>query len=179
MQTVLIVRPVLARINQVHIGRYRKYCTPRPRKQICYSLVENDWQSLAQLYQEDEDFSPEEDPEYIQTINEICNKTLKTILSSDIQRLLSLKDELNEIGEACVECNQIQGALFMYILYKLCENSIPKEVDDLKGVYHSAFVKIFGLLEDSGWGMQRENQEGQQMIDDELFQQPPRMGPYN
>ncbi len=47
----------------------------------------------------------------------------------------------------------------MYILHQLCAHEVPEIADTLDGLYREAFVKIGGMLEDSGWELTREGQE--------------------
>lgn len=54
--------------------------------------------------------------------------------------------------------------MLMYVLFKLCVHEIPKEVDTLEGLYKDAFVKIGGMLEDSGWELKSEGQQDDEDI---------------
>eukprot|EP01023_Acetabularia_acetabulum_P012136 TRINITY_DN15658_c0_g2_i1.p2 TRINITY_DN15658_c0_g2~~TRINITY_DN15658_c0_g2_i1.p2 ORF type:complete len:173 (+),score=30.51 TRINITY_DN15658_c0_g2_i1:46-564(+) len=139
--------------------RVCKKCSLQSRQVVRHSFGENQWMELAKSKkgeEDDDDIIVEQDADYINSINQLCNKILKALLSSDIQRVMDVKDELSGLGEACAENNYAQGALFMYVMYRVCENTIPKEVDMLDGAYHEAFIKIFAMLEDSGWGLKRE-----------------------
>lgn len=51
------------------------------------------------------------------------------------------------------------GALFILSLYKLTEHEISLAVDSLQGKYKDAYVKVFGLLEDSGWKLKKEGED--------------------
>ena len=49
----------------------------------------------------------------------------------------------------------------MFVLYKLCNHQIPDAVESLDGLYKDAYIKIGSMLEDSGWELKREEQEGE------------------
>lgn len=46
----------------------------------------------------------------------------------------------------------------MYVLYKFCNHEVPKEANNLDGLYKEAFEKIGGMLEDSGWELRSDEQ---------------------
>lgn len=50
------------------------------------------------------------------------------------------------------------GALFISSLIKLTEHEICDEVELLEGKHKDAFLKIFGLVEDSGWNLSEEGE---------------------
>lgn len=52
---------------------------------------------------------------------------------------------------------------------RMTEHILPKEMVGLEGVYLEAFSKMHGLLEDSGWQLAKEPEEGQQL---ELQEEP-------
>ena len=52
-----------------------------------------------------------------------------------------------------------KAAVMMFVLYRLCNHEIPEVADSLDGPYKEAFLKIGGMLEDSGWELKREGQE--------------------
>lgn len=49
----------------------------------------------------------------------------------------------------------------MFVLYKMTNREIPKVVNGLSGIYLTAYQKIGGLLEDSGWELTLEDSEKQ------------------
>ena len=51
----------------------------------------------------------------------------------------------------------------------MTEHILPKEMVKLEGVYLEAFSKMHGLLEDSGWQLAKEPEEGQAL---ELQEEP-------
>lgn len=59
----------------------------------------------------------------------------------------------------------MKAATYVYVLLRLTENVVPKLADKLEGSYKDAFQKIFALLEDSGWQLKIEEQEGEDTND--------------
>ena len=48
-----------------------------------------------------------------------------------------------------------------YVLYQMTQHILVKQTETLGGIYKAAFLKIFDLLEDSGWVLKPEGKEGE------------------
>ena len=55
----------------------------------------------------------------------------------------------------------MKAATYVYVLLRLVDHVIPKLADKLDGLYKEAFEKIFAILEDSGWQLKMEEEEGE------------------
>lgn len=64
------------------------------------------------------------------------------------------------------------AAVFFYVLLKMLDHVLVTQADQLEGVYQTAFIKMFDLLEDSGWALKREDAEGEDE-DEDLQNEPP------
>ncbi|CAL8462268.1 g1799 [Coccomyxa elongata] len=127
--------------------------------------VAEEWASLAR----DDQLSDEEDPGLQRSINEVCNKGLRYMLRGETNRLLDYRDELSRFGQYFSDQNNVAGATFIYVLYKMTEHILPKQMVSLEGIYLEAFRKMFGMLEDSGWQLSSEPEEGEEL---DLLEEP-------
>lgn len=91
------------------------------------------------------------------------------MLREETGRLLDYRDELSRFGQYFSERNNVAGATFIYVLYKMTEHILPKQMVNLEGIYLEAFEKMFSMLEDSGWQLSPEPEEGQEV---ELIEEP-------
>ena len=48
-----------------------------------------------------------------------------------------------------------------YVLYQMTQHTLVKQTETLGGIYKAAFLKIFDLLEDSGWALKPEGEAGE------------------
>ena len=51
----------------------------------------------------------------------------------------------------------------------MTEHILPKQMVSLEGIYLEAFSKMFGMLEDSGWQLSSEPEEGEEL---DLLEEP-------
>ncbi|KAK9906463.1 hypothetical protein WJX75_002218 [Coccomyxa subellipsoidea] len=127
--------------------------------------IAEEWAELAQ----DDTLADEKDPELQESINEVCNKGLRYMLRGETNRLMDYRDELSRFGQYFSERNNVAGATFIYVLYKMTEHILPKQMVNLEGIYLVAFEKMFSMLEDSGWQLSSEPEEGEEL---ELVEEP-------
>ncbi|KAL3148344.1 hypothetical protein ABBQ38_013801 [Trebouxia sp. C0009 RCD-2024] len=103
-----------------------------------------------------------------QKLNEICNEGLKLMLKdSSARQLEEYKDKVSAVGANFSKEQDMQGATFAYVLYKMTEHTQVEELHNLEGVYLAACLKMFGLLEDSGWALNKEGEDDTEMPQDE------------
>ena len=88
---------------------------------------------------------------------QVVNKGLRYMLKGETNRLYEYRDELSKFGQYFSDRNNIAGATFVYTVY------------NLEGIYLTAFEKMFAMLEDSGWQLQKEPKEGEEL---ELMEEP-------
>ena len=100
---------------------------------------------------------------------QVVNKGLKHMLRGEANRLHEYRDELSSFGQYFSEKNNVAGATFIYVVYKMTEHILPEQMVKLEGIYLTAFEKMFALLEDSGWQLQKEPKEGEEL---ELMEEP-------
>lgn len=100
---------------------------------------------------------------------QVCNKGLRYMLRGETDRLMDYRDELSRFGQFFSDRNNVAGATFIYVLYKMTEHILPKQMVNLEGIYLKSFEKMFGMLEDSGWQLSPEPEEGQEV---ELIEEP-------
>ena len=100
---------------------------------------------------------------------QVVNKGLKHMLRGEANRLHEYRDELSSFGQYFSERNNVAGATFIYVVYKMTEHILPEQMVKLEGIYLTAFEKMFALLEDSGWQLQKEPEEGEEL---ELTEEP-------
>ena len=100
---------------------------------------------------------------------QVVNKGLKYMLRGETNRLYEYRDELSSFGQFFSERNNVAGATFIYVVYKMTEHILPEQIVNLEGIYLTAFEKMFALLEDSGWQLQKEPKEGEEL---ELMEEP-------
>ena len=102
-------------------------------------------------------------------VMQVVNKGLKYMLKGETNRLYEYRDELSKFGQYFSERNNVAGATFIYTVYKMTEHILPEQMVNLEGIYLTAFEKMFALLEDSGWQLQKEPKEGEEL---ELYEEP-------
>ena len=100
---------------------------------------------------------------------QVVNKGLKYMLRGETNRLYEYRDELSSFGQYFSERKNVAGATFIYVVYKMTEHILPEQMVNLEGIYLTAFEKMFALLEDSGWQLQKEPEEGEEL---ELMEEP-------
>lgn len=100
---------------------------------------------------------------------QVCNKGLRYMLRGETNRLLDYRDELSRFGQYFSDRNNVAGATFIYVLYKMTEHILPKQMVSLEGIYLEAFRRMFGMLEDSGWQLSSEPEEGEEL---DLLEEP-------
>ena len=94
---------------------------------------------------------------------QVVNKGLRYMLKGESNRLSEYRDELSSFGQYFSERNNVAGATFVYTVYKMTEHILPEQMVNLEGIYLTAFEKMFGLLEDSGWQLRKEPEEGEEL----------------
>jgi hypothetical protein len=104
---------------------------------------------------------------------QVVNRGLKYMLRGETNRLYEYRNELSSFGQYFGEHNNVAGATFIYVVYKMTEHILPEQMVNLEGIYLTAFEKIFAMLEDSGWQLQKEPEEGEEL---ELMEDPPDEG---
>ena len=57
-------------------------------------------------------------------------------------------------------CSPSRSPSCRYVLYQMTQHTVVKQTETLGGIYKAAFLKIFDLLEDSGWALKPEGKEG-------------------
>ena len=92
------------------------------------------------------------------------------MLRGESSRLHEYRDELSSFGQYFSERNNLAGATFIYVVYKMTEHILPEQMVKLEGIYLTAFEKMFALLEDSGWQLLKEPKEGEEL---EIMEEPP------
>eukprot|EP00208_Stichococcus_sp_RCC1054_P000938 CAMPEP_0206139848 /NCGR_PEP_ID=MMETSP1473-20131121/7537_1 /ASSEMBLY_ACC=CAM_ASM_001109 /TAXON_ID=1461547 /ORGANISM="Stichococcus sp, Strain RCC1054" /LENGTH=141 /DNA_ID=CAMNT_0053533771 /DNA_START=215 /DNA_END=640 /DNA_ORIENTATION=+ len=117
-----------------------------------------EWGALAEAGPSD-DYVLEEDPEFLSDINRICTFGLKAMLKDDYRGVNEWKDELNQYGTHFAEVGNKDAAVFVYTLYQMAEHKLPTESLSLKGIYLTAFGKIYNVLDDSGWELKRGDEK--------------------
>ncbi|KAL0033065.1 hypothetical protein WJX79_000796 [Trebouxia sp. C0005] len=123
-----------------------------------------EWAALAYADKDDDVLAAE----LQQKLNQICNEGLKLMLKdSSTRELEEYKDKVSAVGAAFSKDNDMQGATFAYVLYKMAEHVQVEQIHNLQGVYETACLKMFGLLEDSGWALNKEGEEGTDRPQDE------------
>lgn len=100
---------------------------------------------------------------------QVVNKGLKHMLKGESNRLYEYREELSAFGQYFSERNNVAGATFIYVVYKMTEHILPEQMVNLEGMYLTAFDKMFALLEDSGWQLQKEPKEGEEL---EIMEEP-------
>jgi hypothetical protein len=100
---------------------------------------------------------------------QVCNKGLRYMLRGETNKLYEYREELSSFGQYFSERSNVAGATFIYVVYKMTEHVLPKEMVNLEGMYLAAFRKMFDMLEDSGWQLTREPQPGEEL---ELVEEP-------
>lgn len=108
------------------------------------------------------DVPDEEDPDLQQAINEVCNRGVRLMLKDP--RPVEMEDyrsEISELGAYFSNKGNMEGATFIYVLYQMTQHILVKQTETLGGIYKAAFLKIFDLLEDSGWVLKPEGKEGE------------------
>lgn len=91
------------------------------------------------------------------------------MLRGETNRLYEYRDELSGFGQYFSDRGNVAGATFIYVVYKMTEHILPKEMINLQGIYLTAFTKMFNMLEDSGWQLSKEPEEGEEL---ELIEEP-------
>lgn len=123
-----------------------------------------EWAALAYADKDDDVLAAD----LQQKLNQICNEGLKLMLKdSSTRELEEYKDKVSAVGAAFSKDNDMQGATFAYVLYKMAEHVQVEQIHNLQGVYEAACLKMFGLLEDSGWALNKEGEEGTDRPQDE------------
>ncbi|DBB13714.1 TPA: hypothetical protein ACH3X3_000729 [Trebouxia sp. C0006] len=151
--------------------RWQRYCKPRiathARKHGDEAedvKAAGEWAALAYTDKDDEELAAD----LQQKLNKICNEGLKLMLKdSSTRELEEYKDKVSAVGAAFSKDNDMQGATFAYVLYKMAEHVQVEQIHNLQGVYKAACLKMFGLLEDSGWALNKEGEEGTDRPQDE------------
>lgn len=130
------------------------------------------WLNVA--FPHNQGFKDESDSALKEALNEVCNMTLTALLKEDEEEIISITDELYSLGEffskqgppsrtqyhhLMTVLGNRKAAVLMFILYKLCNHQIPEAADTLDGLYKEAYLKIGGMLEDSGWELKHEREE--------------------
>eukprot|EP00210_Caulerpa_lentillifera_P003162 g3021.t1 len=118
-----------------------------------------EWLMLA--FPDNQGFKDESDPALVEALNEVSSMTLAALLKEDEEEIITIQDELYRLGEFFSKQGNKEAALFMFVLYKMSNHQIPKVVKALSGIYLTAYQKIGGLLEDSGWELKMEDSENQ------------------
>ena len=100
------------------------------------------------------------------------------MLREDRRALEGFQREVNEAGQLLAEQGDRDAALFMYVLLQLSENKLCNESLKLTGSYLTAFEKLYGLLEESGWKLRQEGADASS-DDDEVAMSLPTIGSYS
>ncbi|GAQ88224.1 hypothetical protein KFL_004110030 [Klebsormidium nitens] len=102
------------------------------------------------------------DPDFVEAMNQLCNKAVRVMLSEDLQLVNQLRTELDNTGATLVEHGEIDAARFILVVQEMLDHKLAPERKLLKGRFVEAFEKIFGLVEDAGWSLQPPEEEGQE-----------------
>ncbi|KAK9818125.1 hypothetical protein WJX72_007482 [[Myrmecia] bisecta] len=132
------------------------HCCKAQKVQTEAAVVE-EWAALAAS---NPDMPDEEDPALQEDINKLCNKAVRLMLAENTPGMLAFRDELSQVGQYFSSTNNMRGATFIYVLYKMTEHVLVKEIINLEDIYLRAFDKLYGLVEESGWVLNREGEEG-------------------
>jgi len=119
-------------------------------------VAAGEWAAILSLEDKEE---PPEEGITVADLNKICNKGLKLMLNEDMYGLADFQGELNLMGKTFSESKEKDGALFIYVLWKMSDHVIVDQTTSLSGMYLEAFRRVFDILEDSGWQLVREGEE--------------------
>lgn len=73
----------------------------------------------------------------------------------------------------------VRAATFVYVLYQMLDHKLVPQAEKLDGMYLQGFLKIAGMIEDSGWKLKKEGdeeEEEEEELDDDLLQPPAGYG---
>ena len=95
---------------------------------------------------------------YQEEVNMLCNDIVRAILASDEYKVKQLRYKVEDnharlcgFDETTGEVKSRQMWLFLASLLKVMEHDLHVDADKLEGHYSESYIKIIGLIEDSGW----------------------------
>ena len=112
----------------------------------------------ASRNQEDIDDKVDEAPSYADEVNGFCNDMVRAILAGDEYKLKQVQYKVEDnharlcgYDEETGKLGSPQMWLFLSSILKLMEHDLHEDADNLEGDYLESYMKILGLIEDSGW----------------------------
>lgn len=121
----------------------------------------------SKLEEVKENLSTDED--LLPVLNQISNEAVKAMVMPNEKAVKELKEKVCYLERSLVQEGKTDAARFMLIIGGMLDHTVPAENDKLNHVYKAAFIKIWNIVEDSGWPLKLENQETlQEMVDDDL-----------
>lgn len=175
-----VARHKLRSVNRQPTTVAHMFCVGAVRRQLAAlsarKVSADQAPSLQPVDQHGDTWVPENDPEFLASINELCNSGVRAMLSGDRRAVIAFRDELDDAGAVFAEEGITDALTFCYVLLRMTENKLVKQSEMLEGLYQDAFMRMFAILEDSGWQMAEEKLDGggaASMVEGELMQPPP------
>lgn len=110
------------------------------------------------------------DEDLLPVLNQISNEAVKAMVMPKEKEVNELKEKVCYLERSLVQEGKTDAARFMLIIGGMLDHTVPAEKDELNHVYKAAFIKIWNIVEDSGWPLKFENEETlQEMVDDDLI----------
>lgn len=110
------------------------------------------------------------DEDVLPVLNQISNEAVKAMVMPNEKAVNELKEKVRYLERSLVQEGKTDAARFMLIIGGMLDHMVPAEKDELDHAYKAAFIKIWNIVEDSGWPLKFENEEiSQEMVDDDLI----------
>lgn len=105
------------------------------------------------------------DEDVLPILNQISNEAVKAMVMPNEKAVNELKEKVRYLERSLVQEGKTDAARFMLIIGGMLDHMVPAEKDELDHAYKAAFIKIWNIVEDSGWPLKFENEE----ISQEMF----------
>ncbi|GMH41980.1 hypothetical protein BSKO_09899 [Bryopsis sp. KO-2023] len=104
----------------------------------------------------DHDGDVELDRDFMEALNEVCNKVLGVMMENDEAKAREVSEELDSMKSWLLVEKDLKTVHFLSILQGLLVHTVLKETSDLKGVYLDAFNRICNTAQSSDWQLAEE-----------------------
>lgn len=99
------------------------------------------------------------DEDVLPILNQISNEAVKAMVMPNEKAVNELKEKVRYLERSLVQEGKTDAARFMLIIGGMLDHMVPAEKDELDHAYKAAFIKIWNIVEDSGWPLKFENEE--------------------
>ncbi|CAD7699107.1 unnamed protein product [Ostreobium quekettii] len=101
------------------------------------------------------------DADFVEAVNEVCNKTLKAIIDLDEEAAQSVYDELEDMRKLLLSEEDAEASTFLRVLQGLLQHSIIGDAATLQGLYLDAFNRLANSIQGSEWKIAEEGKSAE------------------